>query len=209
MLVSLAEAWADDRAKSERLRLASKALVERMGDVAAKSEKRALGMEALGLARGAVEADDSNSQAHLAVAITVGKISFLKPANERIEDSGEIRAEAERAIELDSENDLAWFVLGRWNYELANLGSGTRFVAETLFGKLPDASNDRAVECLERARSLDSSRLMYRAELGRAYAAEGEKAKAEEELKAALEMKPRDQEDRDARERAGQALAGL
>jgi tetratricopeptide (TPR) repeat protein len=201
--------WAGDRGRSEELRLESKVLVERMGEVSAKAGKRALGTEALGLARGAVAADDSNSEAHLAVAITVGKISSLKSPKDRIGDSGEIRAAAERAIKLDPENDLAWFVLGRWNYELANLGGGTRFFAEAFFGKLPDASNERAVECLERSVALEAGRLMYRAELGRAYAAVGSAARAREELGAAMLMEPRDQEDREARERAGQALAGL
>ncbi len=209
LLGSISVASAGDREKSEELRLASKALVERMGEVSAKAEKRELGMEALGLAREAVEADESNSEAHLSVAITVGKISFLKSAKERIKDSGEIRAAAERAIELDVSNDLAWFVLGRWNYELANLGGGTRFFAETFFGSLPDASNERAVECLERSVALDPNRLMYRAELGRSYAAVGRKGEARKELEAAVGMKVDDEDDREARERAGQVLAGL
>ncbi len=209
LLAASATGIGGDRVDSEGLRLESKALVERMGEAPSKAEKRFLGTEALRLARESVEADDSNSQAHLAFAITLGKVSFLKAANERIKDSGAIRAAAERALELDADNDLAWFVLGRWHYELANLGAGTRFFAETFFGELPDATNERAVENLEAAVALDPKRLMYRAELGRAYAKMGDEPKARRELEAALKMKPRDQEDRDSQERAGQALVGL
>ncbi len=207
--VGLTFVSAGDLAKSEALRMESKALVERMGEVGSSGAKRELGLEALKLARESVAADDSNSEAHLSVAITVGKLSFLKSARERIKDAGEIRDEAERAIELDAGNSLAWFVLGRWNYELANLGGGTKFFAETFFGKMPDASNERAVECLERAVALDGDRAMYRAELGRAYLAVGDDAKAEKELAAALDLKPVDQEERDSQERARKALSGL
>ncbi len=186
----------------------SKDCVARMDAAGSKAEKRELGNKALELAERAVVEDPGDAEAHLSVAIVLGKLSFLESPGERIRNSARIGDEARRAVELDPDYELAWFVLGRWNYEIANLGAGARFFAEKLFGKLPDASNERAVECLERATALNPG-LMNRAELGRAYAAVGEDEKAREELRAALAMSASDGDERDAQRRAREALDRL
>ncbi len=183
----------------------SKAYVGRMEAAASKSEKRELGTKALELAEQAVAENSGDAEAHLSVAIVLGKLSFLESPGERIRNSVRIRDETQRAVDLDPDYDLAWFVLGRWNYEIAHLGVGTRFFAEKLFGKMPNASNERAIECFERAKALNPT-LMTRAELGRAYAAVGQNDRAREELRAALAMTPSDQDEREAQQRAREAL---
>lgn len=186
----------------------SKDFVAKMDAASSKSEKRELGNQALDFAEQAVREDPQDAEAHLSVAIVLGKLSFLESPGERIRSAARIGDEAQRAVELDPDYDLAWFVLGRWNYEIAHLGGGTRFFAETLFGKLPVASNERAVECFERAKALNP-RLMNRAELGRAYAAVGQDDKSREELRAALAMQPSDLDERDAQLRARETLDDL
>jgi tetratricopeptide (TPR) repeat protein len=180
----------------------------RMDAAESKSEKSELGNLALELAERAVAEDPGDAEAHLSVAIALGKLSFLESPGERIRNSARIRDEAQRAVELDPDYELAWFVLGRWNYEIANLGVAAKFFAEKLFGKLPEASNERAVECLERAKALNPG-LMNRAELGRAYLAVGQGNQAREELRAALAMQPSDPDEREALDRAREALKRL
>ncbi|MGC1478913.1 MAG: hypothetical protein WA771_00290 [Chthoniobacterales bacterium] len=186
----------------------AKAKVAEMEEAASRDLQWKLGEEALALAERAVAEDPGDAEAHLSVAIVLGKISFLRPPRERIKDSARIRDAALKAVEIDPDYGLAHFVLGRWHYELANLGAGAKFFAEMLFGELPEASNESAVKYLERARDLDGG-LMTRAELGRAYLAVGRTEEARAQLRAAVASEAIDADEREAQARARQALQDL
>jgi tetratricopeptide (TPR) repeat protein len=193
---------------AEVLRRISKQYAQEMADAPA-DQKEALGEKALGYSKRAVQAGPDDSQAHLSLAIVYGKIAFLKSARERMEYSHLIKQEAEKAIELDPKNDLAWHVLGRWNYEVANLSGALKFIAQTLYGKMPEASNERALECFQKAVALNPGRLLNHAELGRALAAVGRKDQARAALKKALEMPSREKDDDETKSRARKALEAL
>jgi tetratricopeptide (TPR) repeat protein len=173
------------------------------------ADARTLGDKALDFATRAVKADARNAEAHLSLAIVYGKISYLKPAKQRMQDSRLIRQEAQEAVALNPGNDLAWHVLGRWNFEVANLSGPVRFIAETLYGKLPPASNEEALRCLEKAAALNPDRLLNLAELGRALAAVGRKDDARAALEKALGMPSREKDDDETKARARKALEAL
>ncbi|MGH8048458.1 MAG: hypothetical protein ACREKL_14545 [Chthoniobacterales bacterium] len=192
---------------SEILRRISKQYAQQMSDSGAKADE--LGALALDYAKQAVKADPDNAQAHLSLAIVYGKISYLRPAKERMQDSRLILQEAQKAVELDPKDDLAWHILGRWNYEVANLSGPVKFLAETLYGKLPPASDEKALECFQKAVALNPKRLLNQVELGRTLAALDRKDEARAVLKKALEMPSREKDDEETRDRARKALKAL
>jgi len=192
---------------AEILRRISKQYAQQMLDPGA--DRQELGAKALDYAKRAVKAGPDDAQAHLSLAIVYGKVSFLQSTKERMEYSHEIRQEAQRSISLDPTNDLAWHVLGRWNYEIANLSGPLKFFAQTLYGKFPDASNERALECFQKAVALNPGRLANEAELGRTLAALGRKDEARAALEKALEMPSREKADDETKTRARKALAEL
>jgi Flp pilus assembly protein TadD len=100
-------------------------------------------------------------------------------------------------------------VLGRWNYEIANLNSVLRVMAEAVYGKMPPASNDEAIRALSRAVELEPGNALFHAELGRAYLAAGRKEEARRELQRSLTLPRRSRDDAGAQDRAKQALRGL
>jgi tetratricopeptide (TPR) repeat protein len=152
----------------------SKQYTQLMLDASSSSEKTELGGKALDAAKRAVAADPKNSQAHLALAIVYGRNALNESPRRKIELSKLIKQEAETAARLDPGNDLAWYVLGRWNYEIANFHPVLKTLAQTICGKLPDASMEKAVECFQRAIALQPQRVVGHLELGRAYLALGE-----------------------------------
>ncbi len=177
-----------------------------MSEVSSKEAKKERGEQAMEYARRAVAADPGNSAAQLALAISYGRVAELLDNKTKIEYSKKIEEYAKRALELDPNNDLACYVLGAWNYELANLNPVVRAIAKAVYGSLPPASNEKAIEYLRRAISLNPNRIGPRVDLGRALIAAGEREKGRAELEKALSMPNRERDDATAKTKARQAL---
>jgi len=182
---------------------------QQMVSEARSPENRELARKALDYAQRAVKSDPDNANARLSLAICYGKAAFLENARRRIAMAGLIREEAEAALHLDPRSEYAWHVLGRWNYELANFNAALRFLAEAIYGKFPDASNERAAECFEKAIAIQPDRVIHHVELGRTYAALGRKQEALTELKKGLSLPSREKEDNESKDRARKSLAAL
>ncbi len=188
------------------LRRISKQYAQLMSDTDSKARKRELGATALDYGKRAKTADPDDAQARLGLAICYGKIAFLQPARTQVEMSRLIKEEVDAALELDPADDLAWHVLGRWNYELANFNPALKFLAQTIYGKFPGATNERAVECFEKAVALNPHRVLNHVELGRARLALGRKDEARAEFQAALKLPSREKDDAESKARARKAL---
>jgi len=173
------------------------------------AERKKLGAEALEAAQSAATAAPKNAQTHLTLAIVYGRLAQDEPARRKIELSRLIRDEAETAARLDPREDYAWHVLGRWNYEMANFNAVLKALAQAIFGKFPDASNEKAVEYLEKAVALRPDRVVHQIELGRAYLAIGEKDKARSALEKGLSLPSAAKDDNETKERGRKALSQL
>lgn len=148
--------------------------------------------------------------ARLSVAVSAGRLAFATgDPRRKIEMSRITRDEAQEALRLRPRYAMAWHVLGRWHYELSNLNTLLRVIAESIYGRLPEASQEEAVRHLERAVQLEPGNVMFHAELGRAYLAVGRKDEAKRELQKSLALPRRTLDDEGSQERARQALATL
>jgi tetratricopeptide (TPR) repeat protein len=126
-----------------------------------------------------------------------------------LELSSVVQSEAAESVKLNPRFALGWHVLGRWNYEIANLNPVLRMLAQAIYGKIPVGSNEEAVECLRKAVELEPGNALFHAELGRAYLANGQKEEARRELEKSLTLPRRTRDDGGAQTRAKQALRGL
>jgi tetratricopeptide (TPR) repeat protein len=82
-------------------------------------------------------------------------------------------------------------------------------IAQAIYGKLPDASNEKAINCFKKAITLQPGRAIHHLELGRAYLALGEKQKAREEFNTGLALPSTDKDDDDNKGRARATLEKL
>lgn len=180
-----------------------------MLDAKSSAERKQLGTEALDAAQRAVAADPKSAEAHLSLAIVYGRLAQDESARRKVELSRLIRDEAEIAAKLDPREDYAWHVLGRWNYEMANFNAVLKALAQAIYGKFPDASNEKAVEYLEKAVALRPDRVVHQIELGRAYLAIGEKDKARAALEKGLSLPSVAKDDNETKERGRKALSQL
>jgi tetratricopeptide (TPR) repeat protein len=89
------------------------------------------------------------------------------------------------------------------------MGTVTRTLASVIYDKLPAASNEESVTCLEKAIRINPNRLMHYIELGKTYAQMGRNSEAKRCLEKGLSMPCVDKDDPTLKEVARQTLASL
>ena len=173
------------------------------------AEKKRLCTEALAYARRAAELDPKDAVNQLSLAICYGKLGTYSDTRTKIEYSRLVKDYADAAVALNPNYDYAHHVLGRWNYEVASLGFGTRLIVRVIYGGLPSASTAEAVRQLQRAVQLSPHLPAHRVELGFALLADGQRDAARETFQEALKMPIVEKYDTEAFRRAREALDGL
>lgn len=180
-----------------------------MADASTDEDKMRLGNTAISYGKRAAEMGPKNSDAQLSCAISYGKMLPLMSKKEQVQSSKLIKEGAERAVHLNAKNDLAWNILGRWHRAVAGMGTVTRTLAAMIYDKLPPASNEESVSCLEKAIEINPSRLMHYVELGKTYAQMGREEEARKYLEKGLSMPSKEKDDPAMKIAARETLAEL
>jgi tetratricopeptide (TPR) repeat protein len=161
-----------------------------------QSQKSAYAALSLEYAKRAVHEAPNNSDAHSCLSIAYGKITDFVDNKTKMEYSKVIKSEAEKAVELNPNNAFALLVLARWNFDMATLNPFLKVIAETLYGHLPPASKEKAVEYFQRAIAAAPDRIILHAEYARALDAMGRTPEAKAEWLKVTQLKPSDADDR-------------
>jgi tetratricopeptide (TPR) repeat protein len=104
------------------------------------------------LARQCVAFHPDSAEGHFFLAVALGRVALHQGGKRKIQIAKEVKAEAERTLQCNPGHDGAIHVLGRWNYELADLNFIERAVAKIVFGGLPTgASYQQAAQYFEQA----------------------------------------------------------
>ena len=164
---------------------------------------------ALSCAQQAVEEDPTNATAHASLAVCYAKSCTLSNVKTELAYSRLFKLEAEKAIALDPKQDVAYYLLGRWNYGIASAGLFSRAYVKVIYGGLPQASYQDAVRCFQKAVELAPNRIINHAGLAMAYEALGNKELEIAELQKCCALKPLGPEDLAARDDAEKKLAVL
>jgi hypothetical protein len=131
-----------------------------------RAEQKQCCVEAEQLARAAVKLKSDDSKGHTYLAVAVGKLALYEGGKRKVELANEVKTEAQKAIQLNDKEDIAYHVLGVWNREMVQLNWVLRKFAEFLYGKFPSASLDDAQHDLERAADIAPHVVAHRVELG-------------------------------------------
>jgi tetratricopeptide (TPR) repeat protein len=86
---------------------------------------------------------------------------------EQINASKEVRAEIDKAIELDPTNHLAYHALGRWHRRMDEIGGAKRFFGNIVYGSIPKGSYEESEKALRKAVELHPEYANHYLELGR------------------------------------------
>lgn len=171
------------------------------------ADKKRYAQTALAYAQRAVDLNPADAVNVLSLAVCHGKLALYSDTKEKVQYSRLMHEETERALALDPNYAWAHHLLGRWNYEVAGLGTASKFFVRLIYGGLPTASFDEGVKQLQRATELEPGELNHWLELGFAYAAAGQPDLARKHWARGLAMPVRAKPDEAAQQRAREALA--
>lgn len=152
------------------------------------AEQESLCVEAESLARKAVGLSPSDANGHAYLAVAVGKLALFEGGKRKVELSKEVKAEAEKALQVNPDDDVALHVLAIWNREMVELGWFLKSFAQLLYGKFPPASLDLAIADLRRATELSPDVIPHHVELGITLASAKRWAEAKAELDKGLAL---------------------
>ena len=164
---------------------------------------------ALRCASQAVKVGPANATAHACLAVCYAKSCAFADIKGQLADARRFKLEAEKTLVLDPKQDIAYYLLGRWNYALANVGLLSRAYAKIVYGGLPKASNQAAIEDFKHAIALAPGRIIHHAGLAMAYEAVVDKKQELVQLEKCRALKPTDCEDAEAQREAEKKLAAL
>ncbi len=155
-----------------------------------KDRKKRLFTIADSLARKCVSLYPDSAEAHFILSMAVGRMAEFAGGKKKIRLSKEVKAEADKAIELNPNHDGAYHILGRWNYEIATLGWVLKAFAKIIYGGVPPgASVENAAKMFAKAVEIAPYKPVHRLEYGRTLIKLKRYAEAREQLQKCLELK--------------------
>jgi tetratricopeptide (TPR) repeat protein len=165
-------------------------LSKEYSDLVEETRSEEAAQKALDYAKRALQSDPKIAKAHLNLAVCYGHLTDFVGNKTKVEYSRFIKDEVDRSIALDPVDPFAWYVLGRWHYQLANLNGVLKAMATMIYGGLPAASNEEAVKCFHKSADLAPTRIIHHSALARSYAALGKTDLARQEWRNVLALKP-------------------
>lgn len=146
-------------------------------------------------AQKALKLNPNDAQSNFAMAAAMGRMALISGPSDKVAASRDIRKYTERAIQLDPNHAGAHYILGKWNYEVANLNWAEKTAANLLFGGIPEGSLDAAIEHYSLATKLAPGSILYYRDLALAL---HQKKSYDEEIRVlnqALTLKPKTEDD--------------
>jgi tetratricopeptide (TPR) repeat protein len=153
-----------------------------------KEKQKKMYTEATAIANKAVAANPNDTWGHFQLAAANGKRLLLLGKKEQIDASKAVRAEIDKAIELDPANHLAHHALGRWHRRMDEIGGAKRFFGSIIYGSIPKGSYAESEKALRKAIELHPEYVNHYLELGRTLVALKKVDEAAEAFRKAIDL---------------------
>jgi tetratricopeptide (TPR) repeat protein len=141
--------------------------------------------KAVEYARKSVQLDSNNASAHTWLAAALALKADKIGAKEKLNRAAEIKRELDKALALNPNDDVAWSMLGSYNFEASKIGWFSRFMGGTFVGQMPKGSRKEAEKNFRKAISLNPRVIRHYHELALLYLEEDKKQEALNTLRIA------------------------
>ncbi|MES2775859.1 MAG: hypothetical protein V4722_16915 [Bacteroidota bacterium] len=134
------------------------------------AEKTKYYTEAKRYSDAALQLDSNNADANYITAVVYGKLTEVETSNDKmVEDVKNIKVFADKSLTINPNHGKAWYVIGKWHYEVLNLNVFKKAAVKLFYGGLPKATIDTAIACFEKCKTLEPYLAMNYLALGKAY----------------------------------------
>jgi regulator of microtubule dynamics protein 3 len=166
--------------------------------------------QAISFAERAARIDSTSDKAHLSLARSYGRLAQISSAKEKLKLSVKVKKHAELTVKYNPNEDIAYHILGKWHYTIADLSWLEKAVANTVLGGVPEgASFLNAKKAFEKAISIKRNSISHHLELARTLIVLDQEDEAKGILKKTLELEPEVSIDTEYLEEAKELLADL
>lgn len=150
-----------------------------------------------------------SADAHFAMSVSLGRIALMSSGKELVESVKKIKFHADRAIAINPSDFRPYHVLGRWYFEISNLGSFKRGAVKLFYGAFPDASFELSAKAYEKSLSLNPAFILNYLELARTYEQLDQASRAIEMLKKLQQLPSKMEDDKRIKEEGKKLLQKL
>ena len=151
------------------------------------------------------QSDDAN----VAMSMALGRLALTRSGKEKVSTVKEIKTYADNAIRINPKNFKAWHIIGKWNYEVSNLGFFEKTAIKLIYGGLPNSSFSESVKAYEKVKELNPYFGSNYLELAKAYQKLDDNINAQKNLKYVIAMPNYTEEDPIVKTRAAQLLSEI
>jgi tetratricopeptide (TPR) repeat protein len=173
-----------------------------------ETAKKHLIAQALDCSLRAIKADPKSPEALVSAAICYAKSFPFLDNQTKVNYSRLIKSDSEKAIALDPKFDLAYHMLGRWEFEVSNMNFIVRGLVRIAYGGLPKASKELSIQDFKKAIELNPGRIINHLQLARLYHVTGQENLVGPELQKCVTLKALNLDDQRAQRMAKKILGG-
>lgn len=172
-------------------------LLMRQGERQKKAkDAKALYAQALQLSRSALHTAPNFVPAVYAYSLALYNHSMQQGVKDKIQGLRDVKDYLDRILMLDSAYAKVWYLSGRWNMAFSQLNFAERAAVKLLFGGMPKAGAEEAVNCYLQCKNLSPSFIRNYYYMAQAQHAEGRDLQAIATLKEAIHLRPILKDDR-------------
>ncbi len=137
-----------------------------------------------------------HAESHFALAVNIAMSLKHMPIRQKMTAARDLREEIRHTLELDPRHAGAWFLLGRWQYAYATLGTFEKMTAKVFLGGIPaEATLENAEKSFRNALLTKPDEPLFHLDLARTLVAQGRKDEARTVLALAIHLAPRSGDD--------------
>jgi len=151
------------------------------------------------------QSDDAN----VAMSMALGRLALTRSGKEKVSTVKEIKTYADNAIRINPKNFKAWHIIGKWNYEVSNLGFFEKAAIKLIYGGLPNSSFSESVKAYEKVKELNPYFGSNYLELAKAYHKLNDNINAQKNLNYVIAMPNYTEEDPIIKIKATQLLSEI
>lgn len=150
---------------------------------------------------------DSTSPDYLYSQTTyLGKLIEISPVKEKAQITKTIKQILDEALVKDPNHVKCLYSLANWNQEVASLNPAVKAAMKVIFGGLPPASLEMAIELHQKARKLNPGFLANNLELALLYKKTNQPSRAVEVLESQMKLPTKTKEEFEIKNKSKQLL---